>query len=572
MGCLVSEAKEHQTRSNSIFGQITSILLALYSAPFLHSKMPPPSGAPPGDAGGRPKHAPKTRGRVPDASQHAKTANNPRDPKSGQPNTDPIQRIKEVLNELQAAMPGHQLVQTCVGKLRECIGDLRQTNHHHQQPGLSKTVCKQIAEIHEAVLSSNTNTPGVQVRSWAQVAGGPPQPAKHHASEITIRPMEDNKALQEATTPQEILSALDKRMERVGPLAARKLQSGDIRLVVQHKDYAIRNKEALQSNINATILRQNHPIEVCGVPLSLGVKSGKDADNSSLLKQLSTQTGKLVSGVQFTRVGWIPNKPKQLAPKARSSLILGVHSAEHQEECIRKGILIEGQLYAARLYDYGLQMVRCFRCSRWGHTSTHCKAPQPICGHCALPHDTNNCPDPSATHCINCKEKTHKAWEKRTCPVGRDIYNRTQRLRTSLLARTAELQNQRSLPLATLIRNAEQPSQNSQSTQSSKRLRTDASESDPLTRRNPVGRPPYAALKTAANAAGQTTLSSFSFPSANPATLQRQPQTSAPHLSPEELIVPSSFSEISQTPTQADSACTTSSEHANAESEMDLES
>ena len=212
--------------------------------------------------------------------------------------------------------------------------------------------------------------------------------------------------------------------------------------------------------------------------------------------------------------------------------------------------MIDGQLYAARLYDYGLQMIRCFHCSRWGHTSTHCKAAQPVCGHCALPHDTNSCPDTSATHCINCKEKTHKAWEKRTCPVGRDIYTRTQRLRTSLLARTAELQNQRSLPLATLIRNAEQPSQGS------KRMRIDAAES--TARKNPVGRPLNSSLKTAASAAGQTTLNPFSFPTPSPALLSRSQAPAYPPAS-ESLIVPSSFPDTSPTPTQA-TACTPSTE------------
>ena len=64
-------------------------------------------------------------------------------------------------------------------------------------------------------------------------------------------------------------------MERTVPLAAKKLQSGDIRLVVQNKDFLLRNWESIQAKVQATLLRQSFPLEVCGVPLSLGVKSGK---------------------------------------------------------------------------------------------------------------------------------------------------------------------------------------------------------------------------------------------------------------------------------------------------------
>ena len=207
--------------------------------------------------------------------------------------------------------------------------------------------------------------------SWASIAAaGPPEnstflanhsnPQRNFTSEITIRPGESNSQLRNAKSPAEILEILGENMERTVPLAAKKLQSGDIRLVVQNKDFLLRNRESIQAKVQATLLRQSFPLEVCGVPLSLGVKSGKAADNSTLLRTLSTTNGKLVSGVQFSRIGWMPNRNRSDTPKTRGSLILGVDNPTHQAECIKKGVLIEGQLYTARLYDYNLQLIRCY--------------------------------------------------------------------------------------------------------------------------------------------------------------------------------------------------------------------
>ena len=209
--------------------------------------MPSAASAPPGAGCGGQKSTVPPQGRVSNATQHAKTTTQQGPIKLPQ-KKDPTKRIMEAMNMLQTALPGQLNVKVCVMEVKECIAELRKTlsagsNTSDSQPLVNKTVAKQISEIHQALTS-----PTPKDRTWAQIAGpsnAPPKPKRDHTTEITIRPTEENIILKEATTSKDILRNLDKHMNRVGPIAAKKLQSGDIRLVVQHKEYALRNKDAI---------------------------------------------------------------------------------------------------------------------------------------------------------------------------------------------------------------------------------------------------------------------------------------------------------------------------------------
>ena len=281
--------------------------------------------------------------------------------------------------------------------------------------------------------------PGTSARTWANIAAGNApttglNPQKNPAEEITLRPSEGNMPLRNATQPKEILNIISKFLNRASPVAARKMRSGDIRVTVTNKDYVTKNKESLQHQMDAKILREDYPVEVLAVPRSLAVQEGKDANNSALLRELSTANGKIIPGIQLTRVSWIHQQPpaSQLQ-KTRGSLILSIANHEHQAEAVRRGVVIEGQLFQARLYDYSLRLTRCFKCSRWGHAQGHCPAPHHTCGHCGGQHDTRECQNTGATFCANCKSRSHKAWEVRDCRAYQHLKEQTRQHRVSLL-------------------------------------------------------------------------------------------------------------------------------------------
>lgn len=346
--------------------------------------------------------------------------------------------LKTVLQFLEDAGNNRQ-AQT----LRSAVEQLRGLPKPTPEIQHLEKLTSMVQSIHKTVQTkpnpAPATPPGPPANTWANIAaaGAPmtgPNPPKNPAEEITLRPLEGNTALRNASQPKDILNIVNKFLNRASPVAARKMRSGDIRVTVTNKEYITKNKESLQHQMDATILREDHPVEVLAVPRTLAVQEGKGADNSTLLRELSTANGKIVPGIQLTRISWIHQQPQDGQPqKARGSLILSIANHEHQMEAVRRGVIIEGQLFQARLYDYNLRLTRCFKCSRWGHTQGHCLAPHPTCGHCGERHDTKECQNTRTKFCANCKSRSHKAWEVKGCKVFQHLKEQTRQYRLSLL-------------------------------------------------------------------------------------------------------------------------------------------
>ena len=63
--------------------------------------------------------------------------------------------------------------------------------------------------------------------------------------EITVCPLEGNMPLKNTNQLKEILNIINKFLSCTSPVAARKLRSGDIKVIITNKDYIIKNKESL---------------------------------------------------------------------------------------------------------------------------------------------------------------------------------------------------------------------------------------------------------------------------------------------------------------------------------------
>jgi len=69
-------------------------------------------------------------------------------------------------------------------------------------------------------------------------------------------------------------------------VAVRHLRSGDIRVTLkdqQAKKRAIRAGDRLGERISIKVLREDYPVEVLSVPISLRVERGRQADNTATI-------------------------------------------------------------------------------------------------------------------------------------------------------------------------------------------------------------------------------------------------------------------------------------------------
>jgi hypothetical protein len=64
--------------------------------------------------------------------------------------------------------------------------------------------------------------------------------------EITVHPLEGNMLFRNANQPKEILNIINKSLNSTSLVAARKLKSRDIRVIVTNKDYITKNRKSLQ--------------------------------------------------------------------------------------------------------------------------------------------------------------------------------------------------------------------------------------------------------------------------------------------------------------------------------------
>jgi len=315
-------------------------------------------------------------------------------------------------------------------------------------------------------IENKQNPPSPANRTWAAVAALPqhrePTPLKTTTGyTITIRPNTEKAEGLRGQSETEVLTEI--RKEIYDAVAVRHLRSGDIRVTLkdqQAKERAVRAGDRLGERIGIKVLREDYPVEILAVPISLRVEKGRQADNTATIQEIVKQTERLIPGLEITRIQWLrqenanqannennertrgsPETRQGDAGRTHGSLIVSTHTPGMQKLLIQKGIIINGLIYNARLYNHKLRLERCYRCAQWGHTQSTCAA-QVCCGHCAGPHDTRHCSNQDQTKCANCHRSTHKAWEREDCIEYRRRKARAQQLREQLHARSYEWKQQ----------------------------------------------------------------------------------------------------------------------------------
>jgi hypothetical protein len=125
--------------------------------------------------------------------------------------------------------------------------------------------------------------------------------------------------------------------------------------------------------------------------------------------------------VSITYTGWLK---KDLGEKGASAIVVEFGNSQHVDEAILNGIVLGAQLFTCGCYDRSCKLKQCFKCQRYGHIGTHCKAME-ACSFCTGNHDSKGCkekgrrPKPKPK-CANCSGK-HPVWSPH-CSTRKKAY------------------------------------------------------------------------------------------------------------------------------------------------------
>lgn len=108
-------------------------------------------------------------------------------------------------------------------------------------------------------------------------------------------------------------------------------------------------------------------------------------------------------------------------------MIIEFTKPEDANKIIDEGLVWQGELFQCERYERQCRLKQCFKCQRYGHIGTQCKAIT-ACGYCAQEHSSRDCPfktDRDATRkCAACNG-AHEAWNQ-NCPTRKDELARTK--------------------------------------------------------------------------------------------------------------------------------------------------
>src|SRR5450756_1142120 len=112
-----------------------------------------------------------------------------------------------------------------------------------------------------------------------------------------------------------------------GAYAVKILRSGDVEVMV--KDQADKDRALNQPILEGIkILRQDYPVEIAAVPLSLPVSNEKGADNSEILQEIVKANKRIMPTFAANKVRWLNDAKTLLARKAtgrtRSTIVLSL--------------------------------------------------------------------------------------------------------------------------------------------------------------------------------------------------------------------------------------------------------
>jgi hypothetical protein len=125
-----------------------------------------------------------------------------------------------------------------------------------------------------------------------------------------------------------------------------------------------------------------------------------------------------IPGAEIKHIGWLT---RDASAKTASTITIEFTKPEDANKVIDEGLIWQGEVFQCERYERQCRVKQCFKCQKYGHIGTQCKAPT-ACGYCAQEHDTRDCPTKSERNgprkCATCRGE-HESWN-RQCPTRKD--------------------------------------------------------------------------------------------------------------------------------------------------------
>ena len=147
--------------------------------------------------------------------------------------------------------------------------------------------------------------------------------------------------------------------------------------------------------------------------------SAMDMDKQEENKtQILQDNRPFIPRAEIKYMGWLT---RNATAKTASSIIIEFTRPEDANKMIDEGLIWQGEVFQCERYERRCRVKQCFKCQKYGHIGTQCKAPT-ACGYCAQEHDTRDCPSRfnrnAPRKCATCRGE-HEAWS-RVCPTRKE--------------------------------------------------------------------------------------------------------------------------------------------------------
>ncbi|KAF7933927.1 uncharacterized protein EAE98_003636 [Botrytis deweyae] len=208
-------------------------------------------------------------------------------------------------------------------------------------------------------------------------------------------------------------------IEKIRSASANQLKSGDLSIKTLNRSDAEALKRFAEDWIarlgkGTTIRLPTYGILVHGIRIS-----SMDMEKFDEIKaELLHDNRAFVPNADIKYIGWLS---RAALTKSASTIIVEFTNPEDANKIIDKGLIWQGEAFQCERYDRPCRLKQCYKCQRYGHIGTQCKA-NTACGYCAKAHNSKDCPDKSdkstTRNCVVYRG-AHEEWNNR-CPARKE--------------------------------------------------------------------------------------------------------------------------------------------------------